>query len=191
MVLKRWSYNLRYLLSRAPWDTNITPPEVVQLIEGERLPPGRALDLGCGSGTNSLYLARHGWEVVGVDFSRPAIRRARRKARRAGITSCRFYLADVTRLGFLQEPFDLALDIGCLHGIPPDRRPAYAAELTRLLRPGGLYMLYAFTPRSPTRGIAPEEVRELLTPAFVLEKQQGGADPSGSTSFWYRIRRGK
>lgn len=82
MSLRRWFFDLRYLRGRAPWDTGVTPPEVVDLIEGARLPPGRALDLGCGTGTNTIYLARHGWEVVGVDFSAVAIRRARRRGGR-------------------------------------------------------------------------------------------------------------
>ncbi|TEU17501.1 MAG: methyltransferase domain-containing protein, partial [Anaerolineales bacterium] len=69
MSCRSWSFDLRYLLGRPPWDTEVTPPEVVELIEGEGLSPGRALDLGCGTGTNCIYLVRHGWEVVGVDFS--------------------------------------------------------------------------------------------------------------------------
>jgi 2-polyprenyl-3-methyl-5-hydroxy-6-metoxy-1,4-benzoquinol methylase len=63
-----------------PWDTNISPPELVEVVEGLRaLPAGRALDLGCGTGTNSLYLARHGWKVTGIDFVAAAIERAREK----------------------------------------------------------------------------------------------------------------
>jgi len=102
-----WNFDLQYLLGRVPWDTGVTPPEVVAVIERGDLAPGRALDLGCGTGTNCIYLARHGWQAVGVDFSVLAIRRARRKARRAGL-DCRFYRADVTDLGFLDDPFALA-----------------------------------------------------------------------------------
>jgi SAM-dependent methyltransferase len=98
------SFDLQYLLGLAPWDTQVTPPEVVELVERAGVPPGRALDLGCGSGTNCIYLARHGWEAVGVDFSAVAIHRARRKARR-GRVDCRFYRADVTDLSFLAGPF--------------------------------------------------------------------------------------
>lgn len=188
MSSKRWFFDLRYLLGRAPWDTGVTPPEVVEWIEGEASPAGRALDLGCGTGTNSLYLARHGWEVVGVDFSALAIGQARRKARRFRKT-VRFHRADVADLSFLSGPFDLALDIGCLHAVPPERREAYAAGLARLVRPGGLYMLYAFTPRSETTGIGPEDVRRLFAPAFALERQEGGEDPTGPSSAWYWLRR--
>ena len=66
--MKRLMFRWRYFRRRTPWDTNITPPEVVQCIENEKFPPGRALDLGCGTGTNAIYLAQHGFETVGIDF---------------------------------------------------------------------------------------------------------------------------
>ena len=191
MGYRNWSFDLRYLLGRPPWDTEVTPPEVVELVEGEGLAPGRALDLGCGTGTNCIYLARHGWEVVGVDFSVLAIYQARRKARQAGV-NCQFYRVDVTDLAFLADPFDLALDIGCLHSLPPEEWGRYAAEVARLVRPGGFYLLYAFTPR-PDRsipyGVAPEEIHSLFAPAFAMEREEGGEDPSGPRSAWYWLWR--
>jgi SAM-dependent methyltransferase len=187
---QRQSFDRQYLLDQAPWDTGVTPPEVVELIESGALMPGRALDLGCGTGTNCIYLARHGWEAVGVDFSAIAIRQARRKARRAGLP-IQFYRADVTDLSFLDDPFDLALDIGCLHSVAPEDRARYAAGVIRLVRPGGCYMLYAFTPRpdrSVAPGVAPDEVRRLFGSAFAVERQEGGDDPTGPQSAWYWLR---
>jgi SAM-dependent methyltransferase len=185
------AFDLQYALGRVPWDTEITPPEVVDFVEGENPPAGRALDLGCGTGTNCIYLARHGWQVVGVDFSAVAIRRAWRKARRAGV-NCLFYRGDVTDLSFLEGPFDFVLDIGCLHSVPPERWERYAEGVSRLARLGGLYMLYAFVPRlnrSGPRGVSPEEVRGLFGSAFVMERQEGGDDPTGPSSAWYWLRR--
>ena len=191
MRFSNWAFDLQYVLGRTPWDTQITPPEVVELFEGGGLPVGRALDLGCGTGTNCVYLAHRGWQVVGVDFSTVAIWQARLRARRAGV-DCRFYRADVTDLSFLKGSFDFVLDIGCLHSVPSKRWERYAAGVTRLVRPGGLYMLYAFVSR-PDRpgplGVLPEEVRELFRPAFVVERQEGGDDPNGPSSAWYWLRR--
>src|SRR5436305_11263245 len=79
-LIMRVFYQWRYFTGKTPWDTNVTPPEVVEWVEHEDAPRGRALDLGCGTGTNALYLAQHGFEVVGVDFVSRAIATARRKA---------------------------------------------------------------------------------------------------------------
>src|SRR5205823_2650147 len=96
----RWrllAYRLMYRRGRTPWDTGITPPEVVDLIEGpDALPPGRALDLGCGTGTNVRYLADHGWDATGVDAEPRAVDAAERKL--AGVDGARVLLGDVTRL---------------------------------------------------------------------------------------------
>jgi cyclopropane fatty-acyl-phospholipid synthase-like methyltransferase len=188
VTLGRWYFELRYLFTHPPWDTGVTPPEVVEQIESGDLEPGRALDLGCGTGTNCIYLAQYGWQASGVDISSLAVWQARRKARRAGV-DCTFHQTDVTALDFLTEPFDLALDIGCLHSIPPSSRERYASGVVRLVRSGGLYMLYAFTPRSQRIGIHPEQVRQLFDTTFALERQEGGEDPTGPSSAWYWLRR--
>lgn len=189
--MRRLAYSLWYFFD-PPWDTGITPPEVVEAIEGpDARAPGRALDLGCGTGTNSLYLARHGWEVVGVDMAVTAVWMARRKARKAGL-SVDLYSADVTRLDFLEPPFDLALDIGCFHGLEAAGRVRYRDGLLRLLRPGAGYMLYAFDPRPGTlgdMGVTPEEVRQLFQPGFRLLRHEGGADPGGPSTHWYWLER--
>jgi methylase of polypeptide subunit release factors len=69
-------WNLPYLLGQPRWDTGITPPELIELVESGQVPPGRALDIGCGTGTNAVFLAQRGFEVVGTDVAWLAIRRA-------------------------------------------------------------------------------------------------------------------
>src|SRR5207249_11633291 len=106
---------------RPPWDTGITPPEVERFVASHA--PGRALDLGCGTGTNAVYLARHGWSALGVDFVGRAIAKARQRAASAGLAErCEFRMGDVTRRSAISGPFDLALDIGCLHAIAVEGR---------------------------------------------------------------------
>jgi 2-polyprenyl-3-methyl-5-hydroxy-6-metoxy-1,4-benzoquinol methylase len=184
--LHRWRFAWMYLCRRTPWDTGITPPEVMAFLEES--PPGRALDLGCGTGTNPISMARRGWRVTGVDFVPQAIRKARAKAAAAGL-AIDFRAADVTALDFLPGPFDYALDIGCLSGLGPGQREQYTAHLARLLRPGAWYMLYAWLPRrwkGRTVGIAVDEVEALLTAAFKKEKVVMGEERGfGSAWYWY------
>ncbi|MFC1886878.1 class I SAM-dependent methyltransferase [Thermodesulfobacteriota bacterium] len=184
----RLKFEWRYWRGQTPWDTNITPPEVMAFIAD--LPPGRALDLGCGTGTNAITLARHGWRVTGVDFSAKAIRIARRKAKAAGF-DIDFYTADVADLSMLSETYDYVLDIGCLFTIPKKDRVAYAAALVRLLRSKGWYMLYAWHPRvrnGRLTGIAEEEVKKLFDPFFAESRVLIGEE-NGFPSAWYWFQR--
>jgi SAM-dependent methyltransferase len=180
----------RYFRRKTPWDTGIVPPEVVAL--AETLPPGRALDIGCGTGASSLHLARLGWQVTGIDFVPEAIRRARQKAAVARLR-VDFHVADATRLDFLQTPYDLAVDVGCLHSLRVEQQAAYARNLARLTCPGAVYLLYTFLPGDPNprrRGIAPEELAERFSPAFAVESAAIGQDTgNGRRSGWFTLRR--
>ena len=165
---------------RRRWDTGVSPPELERFVASH--PPGRALDLGCGTGTNVVYLARHGWEAVGVDFAGRAIEKARRRARDAGVTGT-LLVGDVTRLA-VAGPFDLALDLGCLHSIPVGGRAGYAAGLARAVRSGGTFLLYAFAPGGPAFGLSADDVSATFADAFdVVGIEQGKGRPSA----WYTL----
>ena len=163
---ERWYallYRTAYLLHINAWDRSLPPRALVDLIEGpDSLPPGRALELGCGSGTDSIYLARHGWEATGVDLVPRALNLARRRASRVGV-SPRFLLGDTTRLGDagVGDGYDLLIDYGCYHTLPRDRRDAYADGVTEVSAPGAGFLLLGFEhPRFPMEsGISPGEVR--------------------------------
>lgn len=196
---RRLTFSLNYL-GHAPWDSGIVPPEVEVFIRenpaqhttrkegGTSTRNRRALDLGCGTGTSSLALARAGWEVTGVDFAASAIRIARRKARSAGL-SVDFRLDDVLKLHALHGPFDLVLDIGCYHSLSVAQRVDYLHNLDRLLAPGATWLLYAFfkpeTEIGP--GLEPFDL-ELISLHLQLEKQADGVDKRSRPSawFWYR-----
>src|SRR5262245_63659106 len=78
--------------------TNEPDRGLVELVEGVSAPPpGRALDLGCSSGRNTLYLARHGWEVTGVEIAAHDLSLARRSALEAGLSPT-LVAGDVTKL---------------------------------------------------------------------------------------------
>ncbi len=188
--LKRWfAFNRWYLRrERPPWDTGISPPELLAFIAAH--PPGRALDLGCGTGTNAITLAQHGWRVTGVDFAVRAILEARRKAREAGVQAD-LRLGDVTRLGALAGPFDLILDIGCFHGLPAGGRSAYARHVKRLLAPDGTFLLYVMFKadgQSQGSGILATDLA-IFAPELALVSRADGMDAArGRPSAWLTYR---
>lgn len=154
-------------------------------------PPGRALDLGCGTGTNAITLCEHGWQVTGVDFSPKAIAAGRRKAARKKLP-IDLYVGDVTDLSFIEGPFDFALDIGCLFSLKAPDRDKYAAGLISMLPPDARYMLYAWLPRihhGRQMGISTQDVSALFLPAFVLDKIEMGRDGDGQSAWYWFTRR--
>jgi SAM-dependent methyltransferase len=183
------SFERAYRRGRAAWDTGVTPPEVVE--EVSAMEPGRALDLGCGTGTNVLWLAQHGWTAVGVDRSATAIESARRKA--DWTASAMFAEGDVTRLAELEidGPFDLVLDIGCFHGLPAGRRDAYVREVARVASPGGRMLMFAHGQRAWWPGsqrTREPEIRRRFAEAFEIERVVPGREPPGAAWFYLRRR---
>jgi cyclopropane fatty-acyl-phospholipid synthase-like methyltransferase len=139
-MLQKLFFNLAYY-QKPVWDTGISPPELVDYITTHT--PGKALELGCGTGTNAITLAKSGWRVTGVDFALRAVKIARNKAQRTRV-QVDFQLDNVTRLESITGPFDLILDIGCFHSLPTNTHPQYMANIERLLSPTGTYLLYVF-----------------------------------------------
>ncbi|WP_433476464.1 class I SAM-dependent methyltransferase [Spirillospora sp. CA-142024] len=179
-----------YRAGKPPWDTDVTPPELVALVEGAGgLPPGRALELGCGTGTNAIYLARHGWDVVAVDLVDRAVEQARAKAAAAG-TAVRLLRGDATRLDELDVPgpYDVFFDLSCYCGIPPHRRDAYAAGLTRRAAPGARLLMFGYGPEAfddPISGVTADELRARFA-GWELVDTTPGTNPV--PTFWFTLR---
>jgi SAM-dependent methyltransferase len=130
---------------------------------------GRALDLGCGTGRDAVYLAQQGWSVTGVDAVPQALDAASERARSAGAAGADFLRGDVTRLEQLglERGYDLVLDRGCFHGLSDDERAACAAGVNELAAPGAELLIFAFSPgfHGPApRGISAEELLQRFGP---------------------------
>ncbi len=183
-LLKRLSFALAYY-RRPPWDTGIAPPEVEAFI-AER-PPGRALDLGCGTGASSLALAKAGWQVTGIDFVPRAIAIARQRAARENL-AVDFRVGNVVHLppALFALPHDLILDIGCFHSLSTGERVHYLHNLDRLLAPGGTWLLYAFLQTDDRRqpGIHPADL-EIAALHLSLVRRQDGIDRKERPSAWF------
>ena len=185
----QWFYNSMYRFTKPDWDTGSTPAEITTAMM-EFKQPGRALDLGCGTGTNVIYLAQHGWQVTGVDFSPKALELAHDKAQRAGV-KVDLHLGDVSQLDFLREPFDLILDIGCLHSFDRESRARYAQHLQRLTHPGSRFLLFGFA-RPTFLGryhLLPEEVQALFVPDFTLNRVCPARNRDREDVVWYDLTR--
>jgi cyclopropane fatty-acyl-phospholipid synthase-like methyltransferase len=172
-----------WYLRRPPWDSGIVPPEVEDFIQMNA--PGRALDLGCGTGTSSLGLARAGWTVTGVDFAWRAISTAKTKARALDL-NIDFLVAQVTRLPqqIFTFSFDLVLDIGCFHGLSPSGKACYLDQLEHLLTPEGTWLLYGFF--KPEDSPIPEMIPDKLEGTRLkLKKRQNGMEKMKRPSAWF------
>lgn len=185
-LLRRLFFNLWYYRN-PPWDTGTSPPELMDFIESH--PPGRALDLGCGTGTNAITLSQHGWKTTGIDFASHAIRIARDKAQNLGIL-VDFRVEDVTTLENVTGSFDLVLDMGCFHSLSPKEKAIYAKELVHLLTPGGTYLMYGFfKPPTETGPGLVETDLDLLSDTLKLINRQDGTERGLRPSAWFMYQR--
>jgi len=198
----------RYAAGQVPWDHADPPPEVLAHVP--TLPPGRALDLGCGYGRAALFMAGLGWQVEAVDFVAAAVREARTRALAAGLAGrIGFIRGDIARLDCLTGRYDFALDVGSMHSLDEAELCAYHAGLVRLLRPGAGFLLFAHlegkAPSPLSVGIAAypagaeaprwldeSVLRAVFFAGFDLERVKygttrvGDRPPSPSAWFWWR-----
>jgi SAM-dependent methyltransferase len=150
------AYRLLYAVGFTPWEQPARLAAVHQRVsdlfereEAGREPPyGLALDLGCGSGIWGVELAKRGWQVTGVDFVRKALRRARERARRAGV-EMRLVEGDVTKLraSGVGSGFRLLVDFFLFHDeLTDEQRKAMGREVTAIAAPGAILLMTAWAP---------------------------------------------
>lgn len=145
--IKHWDTMYDMPLGDIPWEIKDPPKELVGLIDSGKLRGGRALDIACGTGNYSFYLAEHGFdEVIGVDFSEKALAIARRHNEKMQLPVT-FKFADVTKieLALPGEQFDFILDYSILHHLDPAVTEAYAQQCANLLKPGGKLLLVCYS----------------------------------------------
>jgi SAM-dependent methyltransferase len=179
----------RYLAGDTPWDTGISNAELVRVVEAGRFPGKTVLEVGCGTGTNSIELARRGYRVSAVDLVDVAIQKARVKAKAAGVR-LDFRVGDLTQLD-LGGPFDCLLDIGVYHGIRNRDLTGFLAALERVSRSGTRWLSIAGSANSPIPDGPPvvreEEFRAELEPMFkILDAHEFQLDlaPAFQPLFW-------
>lgn len=186
--MNRWRTELRYLFGKAPWDSGISPPELQAYLAA--IAPGRALDVGCGTGTNLVAFAERGWEATGVDISQIAVWKARRRLVRRGVAA-QVLRRDITLPLAFPGTFGIVLDLGCSHGLRGAQRSAYADNLQRWLRPGGTLLVYSFyqpadLPDGPWLSF--DDVVSTFSSAFKMKSVERG-DFQGRASAWLTLEK--
>ncbi len=178
---RRLAFNLWYFRT-PPWDSGITPPELFEFIRSH--PAGRAIDLGCGTGTNLITLAKTGWQVTGIDFASRAIQMAKRKLKQENIKA-QFLTGDVTNFN-VDSQFDLALDIGCFHSL--ENKADYLTQLDKILAPNGFWLMYSFfKPNTdlPAPGLVNTDLDMISGQALTLLSRRDGFDKRDRPSAWF------
>jgi cyclopropane fatty-acyl-phospholipid synthase-like methyltransferase len=148
------------------WGDIRIPAEVKELV---REGAGRsALELGCGVGRFSRYVAQQGLRATGVDFSPVAIARARASVAQHDVRP-EFLVGDVTHLEALSGPFNVSFDVGCFHCLAPQGQRAYVSEVSRLLEPGGTHLIWALDSAPSDLPLSPAAMKEIFAPGFELQ----------------------
>ena len=170
-VYDQESFEERYRSTDALWSGK---PNAQLVAEAADLPPGTALDVGCGEGADAIWLAERGWEVLGVDFATTALARAAAHAASAGVGErIRWVHADVTTWT-PEDGFDL-VSAQFLH-LPPEPRRAVFARLAAVVNPGGTLLVvgHDFSDVAAGAHRPPEPER-----FFTADELAAGLDPEG------------
>jgi ubiquinone/menaquinone biosynthesis C-methylase UbiE len=199
MASKHTLFRIFYRIGFTPWDGHPIAANLQDMVEGTSdqppLPAGSALDLGCGTGDSSIYLAQHGWKVTGIDFVPKALDKARAKAGAAGL-SINFVQADVTHLSQagIGANFPLIVDNGCLHNMSDNDRDAYVREVSAVAAPDARLLIVAFLPggRFGVRGVEPAEMERRFASTWTLLStgQERELDQEQTPARYYLFQRG-
>ena len=166
-------WDARYADGETPWDSGRASTNLMRVLADQRIAPCRALEIGCGTGTNAIYLAEWGFSVTAVDISPLAIEAAKTKVADTEV-KVDFRQADLTQDPDVGGPFDFVFDRGVYHTLREDHLRALLALLDRVTNPGALYVVlagnanesYDFDMGPPQ--VRAEEICAELSPLFDL-----------------------
>lgn len=150
-------WNERYRLGNLPWDTGRHDLNLSEIVKKKPIEPCKALEVGCGTGTNAIWLSRQGFSVTAIDIVEIAIEKAIEKASKAEVR-CNFFTADFMKQKIKGAPFGFIFDRGCLHSFDSARdRKKYARIAHSYLKKGGLWLTLVGSADDPPREIGPPQ----------------------------------
>ena len=139
-------------LNEIPWNIETPPDILTKLVESGEVKPCKTIDLGCGIGNYSIYLANKGFDVTGIDISPTAIKIAKENAKKKGI-KCNFFVINaLIELNEIKGTFDFAYDWELLHHIFPKQRRMYVKNIYEIINPGAKYLSVCFSEKDPGFG---------------------------------------
>ena len=172
-VPDRTDWDRRYIEGDLPWDSGEPDGHLASVIERYGIEPGNALEVGCGTGTNTIWLARQGFAVTALDISENAIAAARAKVAAAKV-DCELLVADFLAEEVPGAPFRFAYDRGVFHTVPTDEeRARFASRIADRLGPEGLWHSLIGSTDGPPRDTGPPrrsavEVVRAVEPRFEI-----------------------
>ena len=188
------SWNDSYASGQLPWDTGQPEPLLVEFVTSGRVKPGPALEIGAGTGTNAIWMAERGFDVLGVDLAPLAVEKARTKMEGRGL-SCRFAALDFLAAAPPDGPFQFVFDRGCFHVFDePDERQRFAARVAAILVPGGLWLSMIGSTEGPPREAGPPrrsaiEIALAIEPALEIVELRSAEFAGHGAKAWFCLSR--
>ncbi len=169
--MHRW--NERYLTGDLPWDTGRHDRNLDRIVTEYGIAPCRALEIGCGYGSNALWLAQRGFDVDATDLSPKAIERARAKAAGQGL-AVRFKAGDILADALPRNRYGFIFDRGCFHSFDdPDEQRAFACLVREALADDGWWLSLIGNADDVARAEGPprrsaRQIVDVIEPLFEL-----------------------
>jgi SAM-dependent methyltransferase len=184
------SWNESYASGQLPWDTGQPEPLLVEFVTSGAVVPGPTLEIGAGTGTNAIWMAERGFDVLGVDISPLAVERAHAKMEGRALR-CRFAAWDFLAAPPPSGPFQFVFDRGCFHVFDePGERQRFAAQVAAALAPGGLWLSLIGSTEGPARDVGPprrsaREVTLAIEPALEIVELRSVEFRGNNAKAWF------
>ena len=194
VVMAHRCWDESYAAGTLPWDTGEPEPLLVEFVAAGRVRPARALEIGAGTGTNSIFLAEHGFDVVGIDVAPRAVERATAKLNGRTLR-CRFAAHDFLAAGFPDVSFHFVFDRGCFHVFDePEERARFAAQVATVLTPEGLWLSMIGSTEGLPREVGPprrsaQEVALAIEPALEIVELRAAEFHIHGARAWFCLSR--
>jgi SAM-dependent methyltransferase len=133
-------YRERYQSGNTPWDVGQPDFNLIEVVTQKPILSCKVLDIGCGTGDNSIWLAQNRFQVIGTDTSEIALEKAKEKASKANV-ECNFVLVDFLMKKIEGAPFGFVFDRGCFHSFSSENvRRKFAQNVAAHLEEAGLWL---------------------------------------------------